>query len=152
MMLPVQPERPLQLQPRPGYFDHRIKMFDELKAEYDANIAGTRFKALEMGFLIVVQLNHENPSLLRCPTARNAAERAGRRPPWTWQKSFRKACQNELSSPRLVRSSSERVFRSNNCQVDGELWDLERPLEKSCKLELLDFEHPEGEVFFLCCL
>ena len=30
-------------------------------------------------------------------------------------------------------------------QVDGELWDLERPLEKSVKLELLDFEHPEGE-------
>lgn len=29
--------------------------------------------------------------------------------------------------------------------VDGELWDLTRPLEKSCKLELLDFEHPEGE-------
>ncbi|EEB95983.1 hypothetical protein MPER_04961, partial [Moniliophthora perniciosa FA553] len=28
--------------------------------------------------------------------------------------------------------------------VDGELWDLERPLESSCKLELLDFEHPEG--------
>ena len=24
------------------------------------------------------------------------------------------------------------------------LWDLERPLEKACKLELLDFEHPEG--------
>lgn len=29
-------------------------------------------------------------------------------------------------------------------KVDGQLWDLERPLEKSCKLELLDFEHPEG--------
>ena len=29
--------------------------------------------------------------------------------------------------------------------MDGELWDLERPLEKSCKLELLDFEHPEGK-------
>ncbi len=28
--------------------------------------------------------------------------------------------------------------------VDGELWDLDRPLEKSCKLELLDFEHSEG--------
>jgi threonyl-tRNA synthetase len=28
--------------------------------------------------------------------------------------------------------------------VDGEVWDLERPLEASCKLELLDFEHPEG--------
>jgi len=29
-------------------------------------------------------------------------------------------------------------------KVDDGLWDLERPLEKSCKLELLDFEHPEG--------
>ena len=25
------------------------------------------------------------------------------------------------------------------------LWDLERPLEGSCRLELLDFEHPEGK-------
>ena len=30
-------------------------------------------------------------------------------------------------------------------KVDGNLWDLERPLEKACSLELLDFEHPEGE-------
>lgn len=30
-------------------------------------------------------------------------------------------------------------------KVDGELWDLERPLEKSVNIELLDFEHPEGE-------
>jgi threonyl-tRNA synthetase len=35
-------------------------------------------------------------------------------------------------------------------QVDGDLWDLERPLEGSCKLELLDFEHPEGSFRFLC--
>jgi hypothetical protein len=34
-------------------------------------------------------------------------------------------------------------------QVDGELWDLERPLEKSSKLELLDFEHPEGKLRFI---
>jgi hypothetical protein len=34
--------------------------------------------------------------------------------------------------------------RLSSLQVDGELWDLERPIEKSCKLELLDFEHPEG--------
>ncbi|GAA5824918.1 hypothetical protein JCM3770_002293 [Rhodotorula araucariae] len=30
-------------------------------------------------------------------------------------------------------------------KVDGELWDLERPFEKSASLELLDFEHPEGK-------
>jgi len=34
-------------------------------------------------------------------------------------------------------------------KVDDELWDLERPLEKSVKLELLDFEHPEG-VYLSC--
>lgn len=28
--------------------------------------------------------------------------------------------------------------------MDGNLWDLERPLEGSCKLELLDFENAEG--------
>lgn len=29
-------------------------------------------------------------------------------------------------------------------KVNGELWDLERPLEGSVSLELLDFEHPDG--------
>ena len=33
-------------------------------------------------------------------------------------------------------------------KVDGELWDSARPLEKSCKLELLDFEHPEGKMVY----
>ena len=37
------------------------------------------------------------------------------------------------------------TFLKNSIKVDDELWDLERPLEKSCKLELLDFEHPEGK-------
>jgi len=29
-------------------------------------------------------------------------------------------------------------------KVDGQLWDLERPLESSCRLELLKFEDTEG--------
>jgi threonyl-tRNA synthetase len=33
-------------------------------------------------------------------------------------------------------------------KVDGEVWDLERPFEDSCKLELLDFDHPEGKRVF----
>ena len=42
----------------------------------------------------------------------------------------------------LILSMFERVW--NLEQVDGQLWDLERPLEKSVTLELLDFDHPEG--------
>jgi threonyl-tRNA synthetase len=33
-------------------------------------------------------------------------------------------------------------------EVDDELWDLERPLEKSCKLKFLDFEDPKGKYVF----
>lgn len=45
----------------------------------------------------------------------------------------------------ISKSLSEKTVIS---QVDGELWDLERPLEKSCKLEFLDFDHPEGKKVF----
>lgn len=31
--------------------------------------------------------------------------------------------------------------------MNGDVWDLERPLEGSCKLELLDFEHTEGAFY-----
>ena len=43
----------------------------------------------------------------------------------------------------ISKGLSERIVIA---KVDGELWDLERPLEGSVKLELLDFEHPDGLV------
>lgn len=42
---------------------------------------------------------------------------------------------------QISKSLSERVVVA---RVNGEVWDLDRPLESSCRLELLDFEHPEG--------
>ncbi|KAI8818001.1 uncharacterized protein EV422DRAFT_539623 [Fimicolochytrium jonesii] len=42
----------------------------------------------------------------------------------------------------ISKSLSEKVVIS---KVDGVLWDLPRPLEKSCKLQLLTFEDHEGE-------
>ena len=45
----------------------------------------------------------------------------------------------------VSKSLSERIVIS---RVDDVSWDLDRPLEKSCKLELLDFEHPEGKRVF----
>lgn len=41
----------------------------------------------------------------------------------------------------ISKGLSERIVIA---KVNGELWDLERPLEGSVSLELLDFEHPEG--------
>lgn len=55
----------------------------------------------------------------------------------------------ETSPASIAREISKSLFeRTVIARVDGELWDLERPLEKSCKLELLDFEHSEGKKVF----
>jgi len=55
----------------------------------------------------------------------------------------------ETSPSQLAREISKSLFeRTVIARVDGELWDLDRPLEKSCKLELLDFDHPEGKKVF----
>jgi threonyl-tRNA synthetase len=55
----------------------------------------------------------------------------------------------ETTPAAIAREISKSLFeRTVIARVDGELWDLDRPLEKSCKLELLDFEHPEGKKVF----
>ncbi len=46
---------------------------------------------------------------------------------------------------QISKSLSERIVIS---KVDDVLWDLERPLEKSCRLQLFDFESEEGKRVF----
>ncbi|GAB7361235.1 hypothetical protein MBLNU230_g1296t1 [Neophaeotheca triangularis] len=61
----------------------------------------------------------------------------------------KKATRWETTPANLAREISKSLFeRTVIARIDGELWDLERPFEKSCKLELLDFEHPEGKKVF----
>lgn len=110
------PAYPLELQPRPDFFDHRIKMFEKLKSEYDEYV-----KAQIREDIVV--------------TMPDGSERNGK----GWETSPMSIAQD------VSKSLADRVVIA---KVDGELWDLERPLEKSCKLELLDFEHPEGKKVF----
>ncbi|QIX00394.1 hypothetical protein AMS68_005911 [Peltaster fructicola] len=61
----------------------------------------------------------------------------------------KKATSWETSPAQIAREISKSLFeRTVIARVDDELWDLERPFEKSCKLELLDFEHSEGKKVF----
>ncbi|EKM78406.1 hypothetical protein AGABI1DRAFT_60603 [Agaricus bisporus var. burnettii JB137-S8] len=109
-------EHPLELQPPPDFFDHRIKMFDELKVKYDAFVAAQPREEITITLL-------------------DGSERKGK----SWETS-------PLDIAKLLsKSLADRVVIS---KVDGVLWDLERPLEKSVKLELLDFEDPEGKKVF----
>lgn len=56
--------------------------------------------------------------------------------------------QTTIPNSKIHHSLNLNLHRSTRKQVNGELWDLERPLEASVSLELLDFEHPEGKRVF----
>ncbi|KAF8180102.1 hypothetical protein BJ912DRAFT_882880 [Pholiota molesta] len=107
---------PLELQPPPEFIDHRIKIFDELKAEYDAFVAAQPRDEITV-------------------TMPDGSERKAK----SWETTPMDVAKE------VSKSLSERIVIA---KVDGVLWDLERPLEKPCKLELLDFEHPEGKKVF----
>lgn len=107
---------PLELQPSPEFFDHRLKIFNELKSEYDAWVSSQPREEIII-------------------TLPDGTERKGR----SWE-----TCPMDVAK-EVSKSLSERVVIA---KVDDVLWDLERPLEKACKLELLDFEHPEGKKVF----
>lgn len=106
----------LELQPPPAFFDHRIKLFEELHAKYN------EFVKIQPREEIIV-------------TMPDGSERVGT----SWETSPMDVAKE------VSKSLSERIVIA---KVNGDLWDLERPLEASCKLELLDFEHPEGKRVF----
>ncbi|KAL9076033.1 MAG: hypothetical protein Q9157_003812 [Trypethelium eluteriae] len=109
-------KRPLELQPRPEYLDHRLKVFDAVKARQDEELAKKPQEPINV-------------------TLDNGRIEIG---------------QSWITKPGdIARSISKSLYeRTVIARVDGNLWDLERPLEESCRLELLDFEHPEGKKVF----
>ncbi|KAF2758119.1 threonyl-tRNA synthetase-like protein [Pseudovirgaria hyperparasitica] len=55
----------------------------------------------------------------------------------------------ETTPAKIAQELSKSLFeRTVVAKVNGELWDLERPLENSCKLELLSFDDPEAKRVF----
>ncbi|QRW25812.1 threonyl-tRNA synthetase [Rhizoctonia solani] len=104
-----EPKAPLELNPPPEFFDHRIQIYDKLKKD------------------ATPRAYYHHPS--------DGSTKEGK----SWETSPMSI------AAQLSKSLSERVVIA---KVDGNLWDLERPLEKSCSLELLDFEHPEGKRVF----
>ncbi|KAJ7625064.1 hypothetical protein DFH06DRAFT_1008350 [Mycena polygramma] len=107
---------PLELQPAPAFFDHRVQIFEKLKAEHDEFVKAQPREDIAI-------------------TMPDGSERKGK----SWETSPMDVAKE------VSKSLSERIVIA---KVNGELWDLDRPLEGPCKLELLDFEHPEGKQVF----
>ena len=107
---------PLELTPPPAYIDHRVQIFEKLKAKYDEEVA---------------QKPRENINI----TLPDGRVEIGK----SW----------ETSPGIIARSISKSLFESTViARVNGELWDLERPLEENCKLELLKFDDPDAKKVF----
>lgn len=105
-----------ELNPPPDFLDHRLKIFDKLRAEYDAEIA----------------TKARDPITVSFPDGKNVVGVA-----------------YETTPGSLARNLSKSLYeRTVISEVDGVLWDLERPLESSCTLNFLDFESPKGKQVF----
>ena len=104
------------MEPQPDYLQHRIKLFEKLKAQYDEGVAQKPRSKIN------ITLDNNR---IEIGTA--------------W----------ETTPAQITRQISKSLFeRTVIAKVDGVLWDLERPLETSSRLELLDFENPEGKEVF----
>ncbi|POW00412.1 hypothetical protein PSTT_13152 [Puccinia striiformis] len=112
----------LEISPRPAYFDHRLEIWDRLKAKQDEEF---KSKPREK---IMVQLPQGDP--------KEAV---------SWETSPLEIARS------LSKSLAERIVIAE-VTLPGVakpiLWDLERPLESSCSLRLLDFESDEGKRVF----
>ncbi|KAF2200627.1 threonyl-tRNA synthetase [Delitschia confertaspora ATCC 74209] len=113
--------RPTELSPPPAYIDHRIQIFEKLKAKYDEEIAQKPHDpiniTLEDGKVIIGESWKTSPADIARGISKSLFERTV-------------------------------IARLDHGSENETLWDLERPLEKSCRLELLPFDHPEGKKVF----
>ncbi|CAN6634459.1 hypothetical protein TRVA0_014S02388 [Trichomonascus vanleenenianus] len=105
-------------EPKYAFIDERLEMFHELKKKYDAEIAAKERKPIS-----VTLPDGSSPKIEVI----------------AWETSPMQIAHS------ISKSLSERIVIS---KVNGELWDLERPLEEDCKLQLLDFETEEGRQVF----
>ncbi|KAL9940099.1 hypothetical protein V8E36_000804 [Tilletia maclaganii] len=109
---------PLEMQPTPEFFAHRIAIFEKLKAEQDAHAAE--------------QAKLNTPIKITMP---DGSVREG----VAWQTSPMDIARS------ISKSLSERICIS---KVNDVLWDLERPFETDSTLALFDFDTPEGKRVF----
>ena len=110
---------PLELEPQAAFIQERIDLFDQLYKEQQDEIA---------------QRPHED-ILITMP---DGSVKPGR--------------SYETTPADIAKGISNSLYkRTVVARIDGDsnqLWDIERPLEKSCKLELLDFNDDQGKFVF----
>lgn len=52
----------------------------------------------------------------------------------------------------FLAGKAHSFYNTHFLQVNGHLWDLDRPLEADTNIEIIKFDHPEGNVSFFIIL
>ncbi|XP_075537426.1 threonine--tRNA ligase isoform X1 [Dermacentor variabilis] len=105
-----------ELKPWPAFIEERIRLWDELKARYDKELAAKT----------------SVPITVTLPDGKQV-------PAESWK-----------TTPYQVAAGISKGLADNVviAKVNKVLWDLDRPLEEDCTLELLKFDDKEGEQVF----
>ncbi|KAF3695525.1 Threonine--tRNA ligase, cytoplasmic [Channa argus] len=108
-----------ELSPQPGYIEERLKLYEKLKAEHDALIAE---RAAKESRSIKVTL----------PDGKVVEAES-------WK-----------TTPYQVASGISQGLADNTviAKVNNILWDLDRPLEDDCSLQLLKFDNEEAQAVY----
>lgn len=108
-----------ELKPLPDFIQNRQQLWEKFKVRHEAELAENQSKSVE----ITVNAKNKDGQL---------REVKGK----SWFSS-----PLEIAKQIAPKSWCDTLVIS---KVDGVLWDLERPLEKDCSLELLTFDSDEG--------
>lgn len=110
---------PLEMNPPPSFLQDRLELFNRLKAKQDEETA-------------------KQPRVPIKITMPDGSVKEGT----SW----------ETTPGDIAKGISSSLYkRTVVARLDGDnekLWDLDRPFEGDCKLELLDFSDPEGKKVF----
>ncbi|XP_009468051.1 PREDICTED: threonine--tRNA ligase, cytoplasmic-like [Nipponia nippon] len=107
------------LQSEPSFIEDRLKLYEVLKKEHDALLA---YRAA----------NQSKPIKITLTDGKTAEGES-------WK-----------TTPHQLAVGISQVLASNAviAKVNGELWDLDRPLEGDCTLELLMFDNEEAKAVY----
>uniref|UniRef100_A0A4W4E5V5 threonine--tRNA ligase n=1 Tax=Electrophorus electricus TaxID=8005 RepID=A0A4W4E5V5_ELEEL len=108
----------MQLHPWPSYISQRLELYERLKKESDT--------------LLSKRAAHSLPIRVQLPDGQDVE------------------AQSWISTPYQLACGISQGL-ADSCviaRVDGNLWDLDRPLEEDCSLELLRFDHEDARVYW----
>ena len=101
-----------------SYYDHRVATFESIKAKYDDALEAAK--------------NAAQPITLTMPDG-----------------STREGVKGVTTPMDIALGISKSLAKKSVvARVDGGVWDMMRPLEGSCKLELVTFDDPDGKDTF----